>query len=46
MSYQDIQALYEEIRESGFRMYLTSDLIKAKRYVWDRYDKSQMQDMG
>ena len=40
MSYEDIRALHEEIRESGFRIYLTSDLIKAKRYVWDRYDKS------
>jgi hypothetical protein len=40
MTYEDIQRLYEEIKESGFRIYLTSDLIKAKRYVWDRYEKS------
>mgnify|MGYP001212495796 CR=1 FL=1 len=40
MPYEDVQRLYEEIKESGFRIYLTSDLIKAKRYVWDRYEKS------
>ena len=38
--YQDIVELYEQLKNSGFKIYYTSNLRKAKMYLWNRYEKS------
>ena len=32
--------MYTSLKETGFKIYLTSNLRKAKMYLWNRYEKS------
>ena len=38
--YHDLVELYEQLKESGFKIYYTDNLRKAKMYLWNRYSKS------
>ena len=38
--YQDLVELYAELKKSGFKIYFTDNLRKAKMYLWNRYEKS------
>ena len=38
--YQDLVELYKQMKDSGFKIYFTSNLRKAKMYLWNRYEKS------
>ena len=38
--YQDLVELYKQLKHSGFKIYYTNNLRKAKMYLWNRYEKS------
>ncbi|MGB2296334.1 MAG: DNA/RNA helicase domain-containing protein [Poseidonia sp.] len=38
--YEDLRDMYVTLKETGFKIYLTSNLRKAKMYLWNRYEKS------
>jgi len=38
--YGDLVQLYSQLKKSGFKIYFTDNLRKAKMYLWNRYEKS------
>ena len=38
--YEDLTDLYSQLKQSGFKIYYTNNLRKAKMYLWNRYEKS------
>ena len=38
--YEDLIKIYQELKHSGFKIYYTNNLRKAKMYLWNRYEKS------
>jgi len=38
--YEDLQLIHSNLKDSGFKIYMTSNLKKAKMYLWERYEKS------